>query len=92
MIDEAAVDPGHYIAHPQTLGMMESEYLYPAMADHSSLSQWLCSPSPNMAAKAEAARLLANHFPNHIPEETDTAIRLAFDIRLPRDRMQRPQP
>jgi trimethylamine--corrinoid protein Co-methyltransferase len=84
------VEPGHYIAHPQTLNMMESEYLYPAMADRSSLSQWLSKPGPDMATKAEAeaARLLAGHFPGHISEETDVAIRLAFDIRLPRDRMR----
>lgn len=90
VIDEAAVEPGHYIAHPQTLNMMESEYLYPAMADRSSLSQWLSKPGPDMATKAEAeaARLLAGHFPGHISEETDVAIRLAFDIRLPRDRMR----
>lgn len=90
VIDEAAVDPGHYIAHPQTLGMMESEYLYPSMADRSSLSQWLSKPGPDMATKAEAeaARLLASHFPQHIPEDTDAAIRQSFDIRLPRERMR----
>lgn len=93
VIDGAAVDPGHYIAHPQTLGMMESEYLYPAMADRSSLSQWLSNPGPDMAKKAEAqaARLLAGHFPSHISDDTDAAIRASFDIRLPRERM-RPQP
>ena len=64
--------------------------LYPALADRSSLSQWLSKPGPDMAARAEAeaARLLASHFPTHIAEETDAAIRAAFDIRLPRARMR----
>jgi len=89
VIGEAAVDPGHFMAHPDTLALMETEFLYPRLGDRASLNEWLETPAPPIADRAlEAARkILGEHFPGHIPASVDAKIRSAFDIRIPRERM-----
>jgi trimethylamine--corrinoid protein Co-methyltransferase len=89
VIGEVAVDPGHYIAHQQTLAMMESEYYYPKVADRSSLNDWLGGEAPSMkdSAARTAKATLNEHFPRHINDDVDDKLRAAFDIRLPRERM-----
>ena len=32
--------PGHYLGHPQTLSLMESEFLYPQISDRQSQEEW----------------------------------------------------
>ena len=32
--------PGHFLSHRQTLELMESEYLYPKVADRASIEDW----------------------------------------------------
>jgi trimethylamine---corrinoid protein Co-methyltransferase len=90
VIGDAAVDPGHFIAHEQTLALMESEYFYPRLADRSSLSQWQSENPPDMATRARtmARQTLALHFPRHISDATDEELRRSFNILLPRGRMQ----
>lgn len=89
VIGEAAVDPGHFIAHGQTLAMMESEYFYPKVADRSSLNDWVSGNASTMMASAErqANDTLRTHFPKHIESATDEKLRAAFDIKLDPARM-----
>ncbi len=82
--------PGHYLGHPQTLSLMQSEYVYPALGDRSSPKEWLEQGKPDLVGKAlaEKRRILATVFPGHIPEPVDAAIRERFNIVLPRRAMR----
>ena len=82
--------PGHYLGSAQTLQLMQKDYLYPDVADRSSPNQWLEQGRPSLidraAGKLEA--ILKTHYPSHIPQEIDDAIRARFPVRLPRDVMR----
>lgn len=83
--------PGHYLGHRQTLDLMQSEYVYPAVADRLSPKQWIEAGRPDMLSRAvaEKKRLLARHFPRHVPKALDDQLRIRFGnlIRLPRAAM-----
>ncbi len=82
--------PGHYLGHPQTLSLMQSEYVYPEVGDRSSPKEWLEQGKPDLVEKAlaEKRRILATVYPDHIPEPVDAAIRERFNIVLPRRSMK----
>jgi len=81
--------PGHYLGHSQTLNLMQSEYVYPALGDRSTPKEWEANGRPDLMqrAVAEKNRILREVFPRHVPEEIDAAVRAAFDIRLSKDQM-----
>jgi trimethylamine---corrinoid protein Co-methyltransferase len=81
--------PGHYLGHSQTLSLMQSEYVYPKLGDRSSPKEWDERGRPDLLvrATAEKQRILAEVFPRHVSPETDAAIRAAFDIKLPKEKM-----
>ena len=78
--------PSHYLGHSQTLSLMQRDYLYPEVADRTSPKEWAEQGSSTMTerAQARARELLASHFPAHVPEPVDAAIRAQFPVRLPR--------
>lgn len=84
VIREVIAGPGHYLGHPQTLALMDREYLYPTIADRSSLSAWEEEGSVGMLDKArkEAKRRLNTHYPQSIDSKVDAEIRTRFPIRL----------
>ena len=77
--------PGHYLGHPQTLGLMQTEYVYPALGDRTSPKEWVEIGRPDLLRKAiERKRtILSTVFPRHVPAEVDRAIRQRFPIHLP---------
>ena len=85
--------PGHYLGHEQTLRLMQSEYVYPAVGDRTSPKEWLEAGRPELVARARetTARLLAEHFPRHVPDEVDERLRTEFPIRIPREAMRPPR-
>lgn len=85
--------PGHYLGHEQTLRLMQSEYVYPAVGDRTSPKEWLEAGKPELVARARetTARLLAEHFPRHVPDEVDERLRTEFPIRIPREAMRPPR-
>lgn len=79
--------PGHYLGHEQTLSLMQTEYFYPAIGDRFSPKEWNEKGKPDILSRAiaEKKRLLAGHFPRHIPRGTDDALRARHaNIKLPR--------
>jgi trimethylamine--corrinoid protein Co-methyltransferase len=82
--------PGHYLGSDQTLKLMQTEYLYPNMGDRVPPTQWAEQGSKDIIERAaiKVQDLLANHFPSHIPEEVDAAIRAEFPVKLPRAAMR----
>ena len=82
--------PGHYLGHEQTLSLMQTEYFYPAIGDRFSPKEWNEKGRPDILSRAiaEKKRLLAEHFPRHIPRATDEALRARHaNIKLPRRSM-----
>ena len=90
MIAEAIRKEGHFLGHPQTYGRMKSDFLYPELADRSSIEDWEARGRPEIGARARqiAGRILDTHFPQHLDARADREIRSRFDIRLPRARMR----
>ncbi|MFQ5776052.1 MAG: trimethylamine methyltransferase family protein [Kiloniellaceae bacterium] len=82
--------PGHFLGHAQTLELMQTEYLYPAVGDRSSPKDWVEQGSRNVVAKAQrrTKEILARHYPDHIDTALDAKIRKRFPIRLPRENMR----
>ncbi len=78
--------PGHFLGSDQTLQLMQSEYLYPTVGDRRSPNEWVEQGSQDVRQRAAAKvqDILAHHFPSHIPESVDAAIRRDFPVRLAR--------
>lgn len=82
--------PGHYLGHAQTLKLMQTEYVYPALGDRLSPKEWAEKDKPDIVARAiaEKQRILDTSFPRHVPKALDEKIRAAFDnIHLPVNQM-----
>ncbi|MEM9061178.1 MAG: trimethylamine methyltransferase family protein [Pseudomonadota bacterium] len=76
--------PGHYLGHDQTLGLMQTEYIYPALGDRTSPKEWAEIGRPDLVQKAieRKRQILDECFPMHMPVDRDRAIREAFNIHL----------
>lgn len=76
---------GHYLGEAQTLELMETEYVYPALSDRQTTTEWERTGSQSIMDRARdyVTRVLEEHHPDHISVETDARMRAAFDIRLP---------
>jgi trimethylamine--corrinoid protein Co-methyltransferase len=84
-IKQVALDPGHYLGHPQTLALMESEYLYPDVGDRTPPGAWEQQGSKDMLERAheKVVEVLSSHYPNYIDAAADAEIRKRFPIKLP---------
>jgi trimethylamine--corrinoid protein Co-methyltransferase len=78
--------PGHYLGSEQTLRLMQSEYLYPAVGDRRSPNEWAEQGSSDVITRAarKVQEILSCHYPAHIPEVIDASIRARFPVRLER--------
>jgi trimethylamine--corrinoid protein Co-methyltransferase len=76
--------PGHFLGHAQTLELMQSEYLYPEVADRSSPKEWVERGAQDVLdrARIHTRALLAEHYPARIDAAVDREIRARFPIRL----------
>jgi trimethylamine--corrinoid protein Co-methyltransferase len=76
---------GHYLGSEQTLGVMQSEYIYPELADRDSPNVWEEKGKPDLlqTAIAKKEEILNSYFPHHISDEIDRKIREKFPIHLP---------
>jgi trimethylamine--corrinoid protein Co-methyltransferase len=74
--------PGHYLGHAQTLEVMQTEYIYPAVANRSSPKEWNELGRPDLVQKAieRKNRILAEAAPSLIDFEVDAAIRKRWQI------------
>lgn len=82
---------GHYLGHKDTLQRMETDFLYPDLADRRTPAEWEGDGSLDIRNRARdtARSILKDHFPTHIPDSVDASLRANFDIRLPRTVMGR---
>ena len=77
--------PGHYLGHSQTLARMQTDYIYPVIADRWSPKEWVEKGSPDLLDRARARKEAILAGPRHaaLDPATDRAIRQAFRIHLP---------
>ncbi len=82
--------PGHYLGSGQTLQLMQTDYLYPAIGDRRSPNDWTERGALDIAARAaiKVKEILGSHFPHHVSDAVDAEIRRRFPVRLPRAAMQ----
>ncbi len=87
MINDTARNVGHYLGNTQTLALMETEYVYPSLADRESTTIWTEQGSTDMyeRAKVHVSNVMENNYPAHISDEADARVRELFPIRLPLD-------
>ncbi len=81
--------PGHFLGSDQTLQLMQTEYLYPAVGDRKSPNEWLEQGGLDVTQRAhrKVEEILTSHFPSHIAGAVDAEIRSKFPVKLPRDSM-----
>ena len=84
MHDVCLDGPAHYLGTDQTLGLMETEYVYPVSADRTSPKEWLEKDKPDLIETAIARKdaILAKPSQAAFPADVDAAIRKRFKIHL----------
>ncbi|MGR3290603.1 MAG: trimethylamine methyltransferase family protein [Paracoccaceae bacterium] len=77
--------PGHYLGQAQTLSLMQTEYIYPALGDRSSPKEWEEVGRPDLLLNATARKeeILATRSAARFDAITDARIRNKFNIHLP---------
>jgi trimethylamine--corrinoid protein Co-methyltransferase len=84
VIRDTVYGSGHYLGHPQTLALMQTEYLYPEVADRRTAGEWESSGKEDVVelAHRKVKEILGSHYPDYIGEAADRRIRDRFPIRL----------
>ena len=75
--------PGHYLAHTETLSKMQTEYVYPTIADRTSPKEWAEVGKPNLieAATSKMNKILEEAKEKRLIDPiTDAEIRKKFKI------------
>jgi trimethylamine--corrinoid protein Co-methyltransferase len=75
--------PGHYLGSDQTLKLMQTEYIYPAVGNRMSPKEWVEAGTPRLLDTAIARKndLLAR-MGNTVSPEIDAEIRARFNIHF----------
>ena len=76
--------PNHFLGHPQTLGLMQREYVYPEVGDRASPKEWGEQGSTDVVERAagRVREILGRHYPQHVPPSVDARIRDQFNVLL----------
>jgi trimethylamine--corrinoid protein Co-methyltransferase len=84
VIRDTVEGSGHFLDHPQTLKMMQTEYLYPQLADRGTYNEWKDTGKRDAyeIAHEKVEKILAEHYPVYIDPAADARIREHFPIAL----------
>ncbi|MEP6019152.1 MAG: trimethylamine methyltransferase family protein [Paracoccaceae bacterium] len=85
-IRQTCIDgPGHFLGSSQTLGLMQTEYVYPNLADRTSPKEWAEMDKPELIAKTIARKKEILDQPTQcgFDADVDATIRARFNIHLP---------
>ena len=76
-----------------TFNRMKSDYFYPEIGDRRAPRDWQDDGARRVGdvAREKAREILSAHFPSHLPDDLDRALRKKFDIRLTRAQIGRAQ-
>jgi trimethylamine--corrinoid protein Co-methyltransferase len=91
VIKDVIEGDGHYLKHPQTLELMETEFLYPSLADRRTTQEWEAGGKETIfdLAHVRLLEMMNNHYPNYIPSKIDKKIRESFPIELKQKDMKK---
>jgi trimethylamine--corrinoid protein Co-methyltransferase len=84
VIRDTVEGSGHFLDHPQTLKLMQTEYLYPQLADRGTYNDWKETGKRDayQIAHEKVERILSEHYPVYIDPAADARIRKHFPIML----------
>ena len=90
VIENTVFGAGHFLNQPQTLELMQKEYLYPEVADRRTPGEWEVTGKEDIyrLAHEKVKKTLSSHYPDYIDPAADRRIRDKFPIRLEREDMQ----
>ena len=75
--------PGHFLGSEQTLSLMQTEYIYPSLADRTSPKEWVEIGKPNLVQKAiEKKENILKNAAKKIDPVIDDKLRSMFNIHL----------
>jgi trimethylamine--corrinoid protein Co-methyltransferase len=77
---------GHFLGQPETYARMKSDFLYPTLADRSTIDEWVTAGSKDLGQRAHdrAEEILAEHWPSHLDEALVGQFCARHNIDLPR--------
>ena len=83
-INQVVHGDGHFLGQAQTLNRMNSDFLYPEIADRRTIDEWEEAGSVDIrqVARERTRDILKSHKPQHLSQDTDQRLRSEFDIRL----------
>ena len=84
VVRDCARQAGHFLGHSQTISLMESEYVYPKLADRSPPAAWYEAGAVGMREKAAAVvrQTLDTHQPRYISGKAERLIREHYPVRF----------
>ncbi len=84
-IRDVVTSEGHYLGHVQTLERMESDYVYPQVADRQTPDEWELDGSLDILerARAKVREILSIPRPAYLTPDIDATLRRQFNILLP---------
>ncbi len=76
--------PGHYLGSSHTMSLMETEYLYPKIANRLSPKEWAEVGKPDIVADAQAyiKEVMASSAPAHISAELDQSLKAKWPLKV----------
>jgi trimethylamine--corrinoid protein Co-methyltransferase len=90
VIKDAVFGTGHFLNQPQTLELMQTEFLYPEVADRRTPGEWEASGKEDVyeLAHRKVKQILSSHYPEYIDPAADARIREKYPIRLSSEDMR----
>ena len=69
---------------------METDYIYPIVGDRRSPNEWTEKGKldANDLASRKLKEILATHYPRHVSDAVDDAVRASGPVKLPREAMR----
>ena len=83
-IDNVVHGDGHFLGQSETLNRMQSDFLYPDVADRLTIAEWQNAGARDIRdiAIEKTREILRQHYPRHVSSDIDKVLRTQFDIRL----------
>jgi trimethylamine--corrinoid protein Co-methyltransferase len=90
VIERVVHGEGHFLRTEQTLGLMRTEFEYPALADRRTPGEWEAAGAPDIRRLAgeRVRKILSTHYPRYIEPAVDRRIRDSYPICLPEEYMR----
>ena len=84
MINKVVTGVGHFLGEPETYARMHSDFLYPKIADRTSIDTWEAAGCPAIAERAvdQVKAMLDCDYQDYIDPESDRILRQVLPIML----------